>query len=208
MAGSSNRSSILSISIYFLLNLFVTVTSKGIERQIDSAWLLTASHAVATFVVTTLLSLLGIYKPENMVGSGRDGRHRENGQRGRHRPAVGPHEHLLQNLHILAPFSLLYTVNIVVSNWTLGLVSLTMHQTIRAIVPGITVLVSVAILRMSWKEYSWGIYGAIALTVGGVIWAIDAAPATSNNAELTTNASGFAWTLSGATLAVAKTIAS
>jgi hypothetical protein len=208
------------ISIYFILNLFVTLTSKHVQSYMQSAWLLAASHAIFTFTITSLLSWFGVYTSESddlgrKERDGRDGHEDEDGDDGhqnQHESGRNLREHLLNNLHILAPFSLLYTLNIVMSNWTLGLVSLTMHQTIRAIVPAITVLLSITVLGRTWREYSPGVYGAIALTICGVILAINAAPSTSNinnnNTSSTTNAFGFAWTMFGAILAVAKTIAS
>ncbi|KIW65555.1 hypothetical protein PV04_07806 [Phialophora macrospora] len=214
MAGNSATLSVLWISMYFILNLFVTLTSKHVQSYMQSAWLLAASHAIFTFTITSLLSWLGVYtsKSDELGRKERDGRDghddEEDGRRDRHESGRNLREHLLNNLYILPPFSLLYTLNIVISNWTLGLVSLTMHQTIRAVVPAMTVLLSITILGRTWREYSPGVYGAITLTICGVILAINTAPSTSNTTLSTTNAFGFAWTMFGAILAVAKTIAS
>ncbi|ETI25960.1 hypothetical protein G647_02737 [Cladophialophora carrionii CBS 160.54] len=218
MAGNSVALSSLWISFYFLLNLFVTLTSKHVQSHMQSAWLLAASHAIFTFIVTSLLSWSGVDTSDSdsggftrRDGNGRDDRDdMDNGHQDRHESGYKLRRHLLDNLHILGLFSLLYTLNIVVSNWTLGLVSLTMHQTIRAIVPALTVLLSITALRRSWREYSSGVYGAITLTICGVMLAVNAAPLTgtdNNNTSSRTNAFGFAWTVLGATLAVAKTIA-
>ncbi|OCT49195.1 hypothetical protein CLCR_11317 [Cladophialophora carrionii] len=219
MAGNSVALSSLWISFYFLLNLFVTLTSKHVQSHMQSAWLLAASHAIFTFIVTSLLLWSGVYTSDSgpggftrREGNGRDVQDdMDNGHQDRHESGYKLHGHLLDSLHILGPFSLLYTLNIVVSNWTLGLVSLTMHQTIRAIVPALTVLLSITALGRSWREYSSGVYGAITLTICGVMLAVNAAPLTginnNNNTSSRTNASGFAWTVLGATLAVAKTIA-
>ncbi|EXJ57006.1 hypothetical protein A1O7_07350 [Cladophialophora yegresii CBS 114405] len=216
MAGNSVTLSSLWISFYFILNLFVTLTSKHVQSHMQSAWLLAASHAVFTFIVTSLLSWCGVYTSDSS-GFGRGegigiGREKQDDKDDNHPDPPESrrklYAHLLNNLHILGPFSLLYTINIVVSNWTLGLVSLTMHQTIRAIVPALTVILSITALGRCWREYSSGVYGAITLTICGVILAVNAAPVTSNNTSSGTNACGFAWTVFGATLAVAKTIAS
>ncbi|KAJ9610575.1 hypothetical protein H2200_005352 [Cladophialophora chaetospira] len=202
-------SNILWISLYFFLNLLVTVTSKRVQTHIESAWLLATSHAVATFIVTSLLSWLRVHTAPNGVPDGQRGKDHGDIHQESLEPATDPRQHLTKNAHILIPLSLLYTLNIVVSNWTLGLVSLTMHQTIRATVPAITVVVSITILRKSWRDYSFGVYGALALTICGVIWAINATgPSTSDVGSVSsTTPSGFAWTFFGAILAVAKTIA-
>ena len=129
--------------------------------------------------------------------------------------AINICDQILRNFHVLLPFGVLYTINIVVSNWTLGLVSLTMHQTIRATVPAITIILSITCLKRSWREYPMPVYGAITLTVCGVIWATNASQRVQNEEAVgdslkgsKTNFSGFAWTLFGAVLAVIKTIVS
>lgn len=189
MAGRDAWMRILSMSAYFFLNLLVTVTSKQVQFQNQSAWLLTASHAAATFAVTSVIAWIQTC-----------------------RTGLGHWDALRKRLHILYPFSLLYALNIFVSNWTLGLVSLTIHQTIRATAPAITVLVAITILGRSWRDYSPEVYGAIALTVSGVIWATHAFHQTTDASNIsvseTTTWFGIAMTFVGAVLAVAKTILS
>lgn len=189
MAGKDAWLRILSMSAYFFLNLLVTVTSRQVQFQTQSAWLLTASHAAATCAITSAVARFQ-----------------------RSRTGMGLWDDLQQHLYILYPFSLLYAMNIFVSNWTLGLVSLTMHQTIRATAPAITILVAITILGRSWGHYSPEVYSAIALTVSGVIWATQAVHRTPDTRiqlvpELTTWF-GIAMTFLGAVLAVAKTILS
>ncbi len=52
---------------------------------------------------------------------------------------------------LLLYFSLIFVSNIVTGNWSLGLVSITFNQAMRALVPGLTVVLSMVMLG---KEYS------------------------------------------------------
>ncbi|KIW97615.1 uncharacterized protein Z519_01199 [Cladophialophora bantiana CBS 173.52] len=224
MLGHSLGSSLVSISLYFILNLLVTVTNKQILSQASCPWLLTASHALTTFITTA--AILRLQKPkltwtttatstslshslirERRLGDDND----ETEQRRRNGDETSAS--LLVHLRFLLPFSLLYTLNIALSNLALGLVTLTMHQTIRAVAPVITVLISIVWLGRSWREYPSGAYGAIGLTIWGVIIATHAtssAGASDRNvlgsATTTTTAFGFGITLLSAVLAVVKTI--
>src|ERR1700761_4498689 len=125
MARFNATSSILSISIYFLLNLFVTLSSKPLMRHLQSAPLLTSSHAAITFFVTSVLSWKRTTfsehrKPEHSTAGGRDGINDKNdGFYSQQELAPNFRATCLHHAHILTPFGLLYTINILVSNWTL-----------------------------------------------------------------------------------------
>ncbi|EXJ67356.1 uncharacterized protein A1O5_09369 [Cladophialophora psammophila CBS 110553] len=224
MLGSSLGSSLVSISLYFILNLLVTVTNKQILSQASCPWLLTASHALTTFITTA--AILRLQKPKltwtttatstslshSLI---RERRHDDGDDvtEQRHRNGDEIRASLVVHLRVLLPFSLLYTLNIALSNLALGLVTLTMHQTIRAAAPVITVLISIVGLGRSWREYPSGAYGAIGLTIWGVIIATHAtssAKASDGNAldstTTTTTTFGFGITLLSAVLAVVKTI--
>ncbi|KIY03579.1 uncharacterized protein Z520_00270 [Fonsecaea multimorphosa CBS 102226] len=220
MLGTGVRSSILSIWLYFILNMLVTVTNKQIVSRTACPWLLTACHAFATFVTTGAILRLqkSRFTPTTTArftslsydDDGDDDNNNESEQKhqegdGASRPSLRTH------LRILLPFSLLYTLNIALSNLALGLVTLTMHQTIRATAPVITVLISIAWLGRSWREYPVGVYGAITLTICGVIIASNAASSEAGGRSLVdptarTTPFGFTITLLGAVLAVLKTI--
>ncbi|OAL33995.1 hypothetical protein AYO20_06643 [Fonsecaea nubica] len=234
MLGHSLRSSVVSVWLYFVLNMLVTVTNKQIVSRTACPWLLTASHAFTTFVTTGAISRLqrpkSAFAPSTTTTTSsfvsrslvNDGRLEEEGDdddeddhRYRVREGDGTNLSLRVHLRVLLPFSLLYTLNIALSNLALGLVTLSMHQTIRATAPVITVLVSIVWLGSTWREYPAGVYGATGLTICGVIIATNAASSTKgvgdDRAGLVvdpsrTTASGFTVTLLSAVLAVLKTI--
>lgn len=66
----------------------------------------------------------------------------------------------------LAAFSVLFNVNIWLSNVTLNLVSMAMHQVVRALIPGCTVVLSFFILG---KRYNNQILLSVAVIIAGVI---------------------------------------
>ncbi|OQV01688.1 hypothetical protein CLAIMM_06994 [Cladophialophora immunda] len=225
MLGNGIRSSILSLWLYFILNMLVTFTNKQIVSRTACPWLLTGSHAFTTFLTTGVISRL--QRPgliSTTTGTSTVNRHcladdrrldendDDDGTAHNYRDRDWTRPSLRIHLRILLPFSLLYTLNIALSNLALGLVTLTMHQTIRATAPVITVLISIAWLGRSWREYHVGVYGAIGLTICGVIIATNAAssPAIGGRSLVggptRTTAFGFTVTLLGAFLAVLKTI--
>ncbi|KIW83877.1 hypothetical protein Z517_03123 [Fonsecaea pedrosoi CBS 271.37] len=237
MLGNSLRSSVVSIWLYFVLNMLVTVTNKQIVSRTACPWLLTASHAFTTFIATGAISRLqkpnsaatsststatSTFVPRPLATCGRleeeeegaddDG---EADHRHRDREGDGTSLSLRAHLRVLLPFSLLYTLNIALSNLALGLVTLSMHQTIRATAPVITVLVSIVWLGSTWREYPAGVYGAMGLTICGVIIATNAASSSKvighDRAGLVidptrTTTFGFTVTLLSAVLAVLKTV--
>jgi drug/metabolite transporter (DMT)-like permease len=95
-------------------------------------------------------------------------------------------------------FSVLYMVNIAMCNESMELVSLPLHQTIRATAPAITAAVSY-IFRLDQRPHSYSPYMALIPVVVG------AALATYGGREQATPC-GLFLTLLGAILAVAKTI--
>lgn len=192
-------SSIVSITIYFILNLLVTISSKQLVTSTSSPYLLTASHAFATFVATIGFSSLRLLvsSTANPVNS----------------PPSHDESRLPIRTHaILLAFSLLYTVNIGVSNLTLGLVSLAMHQTIRASAPAITVFLTITVLKRPPSFYPVAIYFSLIPTILGVALAtIPSASASTNPGGKMRNGTentrfGIALTFVSALLAVAKTM--
>jgi hypothetical protein len=217
MARQSSMLATVSMSIYFVLNLLVTVTSKWLQPDLQSAWLLTASHAATTFALVSLWTRISLhtrfFKEQPVVGdTGQGGasEHERHALSELSRLESSLHDHILSHPYILVLFAVLYTLNIVVSNWTLGLVSLTMHQTIRASMPALTMILSVFTLPHSWRFYTWETFGAVVLSAVGVVHAVAGrcSRIDDGQAGTSTTAIGFAWTLLGAVLAVIKTMAS
>ncbi|KIW20351.1 hypothetical protein PV08_00926 [Exophiala spinifera] len=190
---------LLSITIYFLLNLLVTVTSKQLVTSTLSPYLLTACHAFTTFITTSVLSRL-----RSVVSSTANPRKSPQSSHDESRLPLRTHA-------ILLAFSLVYTVNIGMSNLSLGLVSLAMHQTIRALAPAITVLLTIVVLNRPLSFYPLSIYLSLIPTIFGVALATVPSSATASashdsNGRPENTHFGIALTFIGAILAVGKTM--
>ncbi|KAI8984341.1 triose-phosphate transporter family-domain-containing protein [Mycotypha africana] len=96
---------------------------------------------------------------------------------------------------IMLMFSILYTINIAISNVSLNLVSVPFHQVVRAMTPVFTVIISIMFLK---KTYPAKIYYSLLPVVFGVAFA------TSDEYSFTYM--GFFLTVLGAVLAAVKTI--
>lgn len=181
---------LLAVTCYFILNLIVTITNKKLVAQSSCPHLLTASHAFSTFITTNLITSFQI---QTSLGQQHTSSNFVN---------------LSLRAHtILICFSLLYTINIAVSNLSLGLISLSLHQTIRATAPAITVLLCVTLLRRPLSSYSTSTYLSLIPTIAGVILATTS-PNTDNHVPHgpRTSPEGILLTFLGAVLAVLKTI--
>ncbi|KAK5372085.1 hypothetical protein LTR11_006206 [Exophiala xenobiotica] len=193
---------LISISTYFLLNLVVTVTNKQLLFHTSSPYLLTASHAFTTFVATSIISRLTSAATPSHGSS----------QTQKTTTSVESLRLPLRTHLILVAFSLLYTVNIALSNLTLGLVSLPMHQTIRATAPAITVLLTVIVFHTPLRYYPMAVYLSLVPTICGVVVATSSMSANVNvnvghdEDRGSTTFGGVALTFLGAVLAVLKTM--
>ncbi|KAI9470054.1 MAG: triose-phosphate transporter family-domain-containing protein [Benjaminiella poitrasii] len=96
---------------------------------------------------------------------------------------------------VMVMFSILYTINIAISNVSLALVSVPFHQVVRAMTPVFTVILSILFLR---KSYPQQIYYSLIPVVFGVGFA--------TRDEYTFTYMGFFLTVLGAILASVKTI--
>ncbi|KAK5416717.1 hypothetical protein LTR06_002703 [Exophiala xenobiotica] len=192
---------LISISTYFILNLIVTVTNKQLLFHTSSPYLLTASHAFTTFVATSIISrLTSAATPSHGLS-----------QTQQTTTSVESLRLPLRTHLILVAFSLLYTVNIALSNLTLGLVSLPMHQTIRATAPAITVLLTVIVFRTPLRYYPMAVYLSLVPTICGVVVATSSMSANVNvnvghDEGRGSTTFGVALTFLGAVLAVLKTM--
>lgn len=187
---------LLTIICYFLLSLMITVTNKQIVLETSCPYLLTASHSFCTLITTHLIASFSHHTDV-----------------GREKGAIVASSTAFTNFSlrahiILVCFSLLYTINIAISNLSLGLVSLSLHQTIRATAPAITVLLSITLLNRSFRSYSSSTYLSLIPIIAGVIIATKS-PSTGNAASrepATSSLNGILLTFLGAVLAVLKTI--
>ncbi|KAF8892896.1 triose-phosphate transporter family-domain-containing protein [Infundibulicybe gibba] len=114
-----NESKSLWLSLYFCFNLCLTLYNKGVLVRFPFPYTLTAVHALCGSIGSALLVRAGVFSPTKLSA---------------------------REIAILAAFSVLYTVNIVVSNSSLHLVTVPFHQVVRAATPLFTIFFSVSIL--------------------------------------------------------------
>ena len=163
-----------SISIYFVLNLVVTITNQSIVLRTQSSYFLTALHAAASYLSTFMIARF-----QNVqLNSDRS------------------HTHRLK----LFIFACLFTVNIALSNRALGFVSLSIHQTIRATAPALTIILTTILELRTWSSYSMSTYLSLVPIVAGVLLATYT---SFSSASLY----GIAITFLGTVTAVVKTMA-
>ncbi|CAD6442270.1 6c5789e0-2989-41d9-8f76-9cb32dfbb882 [Sclerotinia trifoliorum] len=115
---------------YLALNLLLTILNKRVLAQYPYPWLLTAWHALCSSMGTYLSRRLDPInsKPEHLSRS-----------RGKN--------------HYIFMFSILYTVNIAVSNVSLGIMSISDHLILRSTIP-IIVLALTQLLHLPHKPYT------------------------------------------------------
>ncbi|CAK7200350.1 hypothetical protein SEUCBS139899_003044 [Sporothrix eucalyptigena] len=157
------------LAAYFACNVALTLYNKSILGKFSYPWLLTAIHAGSASIGCWILELRGVVKRSEL--SRRDE-------------------------SVLLAFSVLFTINIAVSNVSLAMVSIPFHQIMRSTCPVFTVL----IYRVRYKRtYSTKTYLSLIPVVCGV------GLATYGDYYFT--AAGFILTFLGTVLASAKTVA-
>ncbi|MCJ1478779.1 UAA transporter [Lambiella insularis] len=156
------------LACYFLFNLGLTLFNKAIMNEFPYPYLMTAHHAFTAWIGTSVLLSRGYFTLSQVGGS-------------------------KVKLH---GFSLLYTINIAISNASLAMVTVPFHQVVRATSPAFTILI--------YREVYGGIYTKeIYLSLIPVIAGVGLA--TYGDYYATTG--GFLLTILGAFLASAKTVA-
>ncbi|KAL1897642.1 hypothetical protein Sste5346_003948 [Sporothrix stenoceras] len=157
------------LSAYFACNVALTLYNKSILGKFAYPWLLTAIHAGSASIGCYILELRGLVKRSEL--SRRDE-------------------------SVLLAFSVLFTINIAVSNVSLAMVSIPFHQIMRSTCPVFTVL----IYRLRYnRTYSTKTYLSLIPVVCGV------GLATYGDYYFT--AAGFILTFLGVVLASVKTVA-
>ncbi|KAI8073121.1 triose-phosphate transporter family-domain-containing protein [Gongronella butleri] len=156
------------LAAYFVLNLSLTLYNKAILNGFSYPWSLTAIHTLCGSVGCYLLYILGFFTPAKLNDN--------------------------ENM-VMLMFSVLYTINIAISNVSLNLVSVAFHQVIRAMTPVFTVAISIFALQ---KTYSRMIYLSLVPVVAGVAFA--------TIGEYDYTILGFLLTVLGTLLAAVKTI--
>ncbi|CAK7565832.1 MAG: hypothetical protein SEPTF4163_003759 [Sporothrix epigloea] len=157
------------LAAYFACNVALTLYNKSILGKFAYPWLLTAIHAGSASIGCWIMEMRGIVKRTELS------RREES---------------------VLLGFSVLFTINIAVSNVSLAMVSIPFHQIMRSTCPVFTVL----IYRLRYKRtYSTKTYLSLIPVVCGV------GLATYGDYYFT--ATGFILTALGVILASAKTVA-
>lgn len=154
--------------LYFMFNLGLTLFNKLVLQGFPFAWTLTAIQMLSGTIGTQIALHRGAFTQAHLTT-------RENG--------------------IMVMFSGLYTINIAVSNLSLGLVSVPFHQVVRAMTPLFTIVISMVMFR---KRHSRQTYLSLIPVVAGVAFA--------TYGDYSFTAWGFVLTLTGAILASLKTI--
>ncbi|KJX94400.1 tpt-domain-containing protein [Zymoseptoria brevis] len=166
----SIQAKLLFLAAYMTLNLFLTLSNKAVLTRARFPWLLTALHASATSIGCLAMLGTGYLKLSHL----------------------GKREQM-----VLVAFSLLFTINIAISNVSLAMVSVPFHQIMRSTCPVVTIL----IYRWVYgREYGTMTY----FTMIPLIFGCAVATAGDYNATIL----GSALTLLGVVLASVKTVAS
>lgn len=115
-SSSSHRSLAFWLILYFCFNLGLTLYNKGVLIHFPFPYTLTALHALCGTIGGLVLLKNGAFVPAKLTDA--------------------------DNLALVA-FSVLYTINIAVSNISLHLVTVPFHQVIRAATPIFIILLSI-----------------------------------------------------------------
>ncbi|KAH9471524.1 hypothetical protein Pst134EA_005419 [Puccinia striiformis f. sp. tritici] len=153
---------------YFAFNLGLTIFNKRVLISFPFPWTLTAIHTLAGTIGTQLAHANGIFTAARLSRN-----------------------HSI----ILIAFSILYTVNIAVSNLSLHLVTVPFHQVVRATTPLFTIILSIIYFN---KKYPIETYFSLLIVVTGV--------GLSTYGDYGWTLTGLLLTLLGTILASFKTI--
>ena len=172
--GPSTVTVYIWLSLYFACNLGLTIYNKAIMQfaNFPYPWTVTAIHC--------FFSAIGSYLVVSTSSK---------------RETINPEVNSLKGSAILISFSVLYTINIAISNVSLNLVNLAFHQLVRSTTPVFTVIIC---LVFGLKNFSNAIYVSLIPVVLGV--------ALSTYGDMSYTMMGFFLTVLGTALAAIKTI--
>ncbi|KAI0037077.1 TPT-domain-containing protein, partial [Vararia minispora EC-137] len=157
------------LSLYFAFNLILTLYNKAVLDSFPFPYVLTAIHSLCAAIGGRVLLSHGAYRPKSLTFP----------------------DHL-----VLALFSALYSINIAVSNASLKLVTIPLHQVIRGTTPIFTTILAFYLLNARVTGHKLAALVPVVIGVG---------LATFGNYRSTFW--GFSLTLLGAVLAAMKTVA-
>ncbi|KAI0050283.1 TPT-domain-containing protein [Auriscalpium vulgare] len=156
------------LALYFTFNLLLTLYNKLILVSFPFPYILTALHALCGSLGGQLLLRHGVYQPKKLHAT---------------------------DYMVLAAFSVLYSVNIAISNVSLDLVTVPFHQVVRAATPIFTTFLSWWLFNAHFSHHK---IASLMPVIAGV------GLATYGDYYFTTW--GFVLTLLGTFLAALKTI--
>ncbi|KAH0371696.1 TPT-domain-containing protein, partial [Aureobasidium melanogenum] len=135
----STKTKMLCLGLYFLMNLGLTLYNKAVLGKFNFPWLLTTFHTTSAALGCWGIMIVA---PEQLKLS-----------------HVGRREQM-----VLVAFSVLFTVNIAISNVSLAMVSVPFHQIVRSTTPVATIL----IYRWLGRSYGTMTYVSLVPIVAGV----------------------------------------
>ncbi|KAI5203982.1 TPT-domain-containing protein [Aureobasidium subglaciale] len=135
----STKTKMACLGLYFFMNLGLTLYNKAVLNNFNFPWLVTTFHTSSAALGCWCIMLLA---PSQLKLS-----------------HVGSREQL-----VLAAFSVLFTVNIAISNVSLAMVSVPFHQIVRSTTPVATVL----IYRYLGRSYGTMTYISLIPIIAGV----------------------------------------
>lgn len=156
------------LAIYFFFNLALTLFNKVVLGKFPFPYTLTAVHALSGTVGCFILERAKVFSLSRLTSS---------------------------EMLSLIFFSFLYTINIAISNVSLGLVTVPFHQVVRATTPLFAIGLNIVLYR---SRYPFLTYMSLLLVVAGVGFA--------TFGDYYSTPLGFLLTLLGAFLAALKTV--
>lgn len=167
-ATPSARKQYAWLAIYFFFNIVLTIFNKVVLGKFPFPYLLTAVHALSGSIGCFVLYQFKVFTFSRLTDS--------------------------ENI-VLVLFSFLYTINIAISNVSLGLVTVPLHQIIRATTPLFAIVMNLVLDNARYSLYT---YFSLLLVVAGVGF--------STFGDYYCTSLGFILTLLGAFLAALKTV--
>ncbi|KAJ2553886.1 hypothetical protein EV175_002777 [Coemansia sp. RSA 1933] len=163
---------LISVVGYLAISLFLTLHSKMVLQwhQFGFPWLVTAIHNLSCVIGMRALAYTGYFTPTVLD------RHQK---------------------QLLWIFSVLYTINIAISNVSLHYVTVPLHQVVRGTVPVFAVIIS--LFSADPPKYSFNVYLSLVPVVVGVGLA-------TYGDKYSFSMFGFLLTLLGTVLAATKTV--
>eukprot|EP01066_Platyproteum_vivax_P016264 Platyproteum_vivax@DN7066_c0_g1_i2.p1 len=168
--SKSERTAFGWLSMWFLLNVVITLYSKAVFLKYNFPYplIMTTIHMVFTALGVNVCGWIGIFEVKPLSDSA---------------------------WRTMMWFSILFTVNIWLSNATLMAVSVNLHQVVRTTIPIFTIIISYFFFH---KSYPWTLLPPILVVILGVVATV--------KGEVNFEWFGFFFTIMGSVAAATKAI--